>query len=144
MGPIVLALHLLGLGFWMFRVFHCFSIINRPSSFIVTQFRGMQPPHIFSEISYHRPISFMSILSINIFQSFDINETNFYFYYISVFMLNLYSIVFSLKSKSVVSEKYTLYLILFSFPYRGQGIRSQGSSWLNLCKINLANLDDLP
>jgi hypothetical protein len=35
----LLALHLLGLGFWMFRVFHCFSIINRPSSLIVTQFR---------------------------------------------------------------------------------------------------------
>ena len=29
-GPIVLALHILGLGFWMFRVFHCFLIINRP------------------------------------------------------------------------------------------------------------------
>ena len=40
-GPIVLALHLLGLGFWMFSVFHCFSIINRPSSLIVTQVRGM-------------------------------------------------------------------------------------------------------
>jgi hypothetical protein len=26
-GPIVLAFHLLGLGLWMFRVFHCFSII---------------------------------------------------------------------------------------------------------------------
>jgi hypothetical protein len=39
-GPIVLAFHLLGLGLWMFRVFHCFSIINRPSSLIVTQFRG--------------------------------------------------------------------------------------------------------
>ena len=35
-GPIVLALHLLGLGFWMFRVLHCFSIINRPSSLILT------------------------------------------------------------------------------------------------------------
>jgi hypothetical protein len=39
-GPIVLVFHLLGLGLWMFRVFHCFSIINRPSSLIVTQFRG--------------------------------------------------------------------------------------------------------
>jgi len=40
-GPTVLALHLLGLGFWMFRVFHCFSIINRPLSLIVTQAKGM-------------------------------------------------------------------------------------------------------
>ena len=24
MGPIVLALHLLGLGFWLFRISHCF------------------------------------------------------------------------------------------------------------------------
>jgi len=31
-----LAFHLLGLGFWMFRVFHCFSTINMPSSLIVT------------------------------------------------------------------------------------------------------------
>jgi len=36
-----LAFHLLGLGFGMLRVFHCFSIINRPSSLIVRQFRGM-------------------------------------------------------------------------------------------------------
>jgi len=40
-----LAFHLLGLGFGMLRVFHCFSTINRPSSLIVTQsleqFRGM-------------------------------------------------------------------------------------------------------
>ena len=35
-GPIVLVLHLLWLGFWTFRVLHCFSIINRPSSLIVT------------------------------------------------------------------------------------------------------------
>ena len=27
--------------FWTFRVLHCFSIINRPSSLIVTQFRGL-------------------------------------------------------------------------------------------------------
>jgi hypothetical protein len=32
----ILEFHLLGLGFWMFRVFHCFSIIYRPSSLIVT------------------------------------------------------------------------------------------------------------
>ena len=37
----LLVFHLLGLGFWMFRVFHCFSIIKRPLSLIVTQFRGM-------------------------------------------------------------------------------------------------------
>jgi len=36
MGPIVLVLHVLGLGFWMSRVFHCFSIINVSSSLIVT------------------------------------------------------------------------------------------------------------
>ena len=36
-----LALHLLGLCFWMFRVFHCFSIINKPCILLVTQFRGM-------------------------------------------------------------------------------------------------------
>ena len=29
-GPIVLALHFLGLGFWLFRVFHSLSTINRP------------------------------------------------------------------------------------------------------------------
>ena len=40
-GAHSLAFHLLGLGFWTFRVFHCFSIINRPSSLIVTQFRGI-------------------------------------------------------------------------------------------------------
>ena len=33
--PIVLVLHLLGLGFWTFQFFHCFSIINRPLSLIV-------------------------------------------------------------------------------------------------------------
>jgi len=36
-----LVFHLLGLGFWMFMVFHCFSTINRPLSLIVTQFRDM-------------------------------------------------------------------------------------------------------
>ena len=40
-GAHSLAFHLLGLGFGMLRVFHCFSTINRPSSLIVTQFRGM-------------------------------------------------------------------------------------------------------
>ena len=36
-----LAFHLLGLGFWMFRVYHCFSTINSSSSLIVIEFRGM-------------------------------------------------------------------------------------------------------
>jgi hypothetical protein len=36
-GAHILAFHLLGLDFWMFRVFHCFSIIYRPLSLIVTQ-----------------------------------------------------------------------------------------------------------
>jgi len=36
-----LALHLLGLGFWMFNFFHCFVIINRPLSLIVKWFKGM-------------------------------------------------------------------------------------------------------
>ena len=36
-----LAFHLLGLDFGMLRVFHFFSTINRPSSLIVTHFRGM-------------------------------------------------------------------------------------------------------
>jgi hypothetical protein len=34
-GAHILAFHLLGLGFWMFRVFHCFFVIYRPSSLIV-------------------------------------------------------------------------------------------------------------
>ena len=87
MGPIVLVLHLLWLGFWMFRVFHCFSIINRPSSLIVTQLKGLQPPHLFSEISYQRPSQFISILSIRKFQFFDINEMKCYFHCIFVFMV---------------------------------------------------------
>lgn len=35
----ILLMHLLALGFCMFRVFNCFSIIKMPSSLIVTQFR---------------------------------------------------------------------------------------------------------
>ena len=35
-GAHSLALHLLRLGFWMFRFFHCFSTINRPLNLIVT------------------------------------------------------------------------------------------------------------
>ena len=64
-GPIVLVLHLLGLGFWMFRVFYCFLTINRASSLVVTQFRGRYPPHLFSEISYQRPSYFISILYVS-------------------------------------------------------------------------------
>ena len=85
--PIVLALHLLGFGFWMFRVIHCFSIINRPSSLIVTQFRGLQPPHLFSEIATSALASFVSILFVSKFQFFDINEMKCYFHCISVFMV---------------------------------------------------------
>ena len=40
-GAHSLASHLLGLGFWMFMVFHYFPIINRPSNLIVIEFRGM-------------------------------------------------------------------------------------------------------
>ena len=82
-----LAFHLLGLGFWMFRVFHCFSTINRPSSLIVTQFRGMQPPHLFLEISYHRPSWFISIAICKHISVFDINEMKYYFQCIFVFMV---------------------------------------------------------
>ena len=85
-GPIVLVLHLLGLWFWMFRVFHCLQIINRPSSLIVTQFRGLQPPHLFSEIATSALPSFISILSVSKFQFFDINEMKCYFRCISIFM----------------------------------------------------------
>jgi hypothetical protein len=44
----ILAFHLLGLGFWMFRVFHCLSIIYRPSSLIVTQISEACSRHISS------------------------------------------------------------------------------------------------
>jgi len=40
-GAHSLAFHLIGLGFGMLRVFHCFSTINRPLSLIVREFRGM-------------------------------------------------------------------------------------------------------
>ena len=85
--PIVLALHLLGLGFWTFRVLHCFSKINRPLSLIVTQFRGLYLPHIFSNIRYQHPSYFISIMSLSIFMLFDINEMKHYFYCISMFMV---------------------------------------------------------
>jgi hypothetical protein len=48
-GAHILAFHLLGLGFWMFRVFHCFSIIYRPSSLIVTQSSEASSHHISSQ-----------------------------------------------------------------------------------------------
>ena len=86
-GPIFLVIHLLGLFFWMFRVLHCFSIINMPSSLIVTQFRGLQLPHLFSEIATSALASFISILFVSKFQFFDINEMKCYFRYISVFMV---------------------------------------------------------
>ena len=85
-GAHSLALHLLGLGFWMFRVFHCFSIINRSSSLIVTRFRGMHLPHLFLQISYHCSSQFISILYVSIFQFFDINDMMFYFFFKSMFM----------------------------------------------------------
>ena len=72
--PIFLTLHLLLLGFWVFRVFHCFLIINRPSSFIVTQFRGLYSPHIFSEIRYHFTSQFIFHFVCKHFSVFDINE----------------------------------------------------------------------
>ena len=84
--PIFLVLHLLMLGFWMFRVLHCFSKIIRPLSLIVKYFKGTQPPHLFSEINCHRPSQFISILFVNIFQLFDINEMKHYFRCISMFM----------------------------------------------------------
>ena len=46
--PIVLVLHLLGLGFWMFMVFHCFPIIYKPSSFILKQILEVFSHHISS------------------------------------------------------------------------------------------------
>ena len=86
-GTIVLVLHLLGLDFLMFKVFHCFSIINMPLSVIVTHFRGLQLPHNFSEISQQHPSQFISILSISIFQFFDINEIKCYLYCTLLFMV---------------------------------------------------------
>ena len=86
-GPMVLALHLLGLDFWMFRVFHYFSIVNRPSILILTQFRSLQLPHLFSKICYQHPSYFISIMSVSIFLLFDINEMKHYFCCISIFMV---------------------------------------------------------
>ena len=70
--------------FWCFisqgQVFGCLQfsisleIINIPLSHIVTQSKGMQLPHFFLEISFHRPSQFISILYVRIFQFFEINE----------------------------------------------------------------------
>ena len=86
-GAHSLALHLLGLGFLMFRFFHCFSIINRPFNLIVTRFRGMQLPHLFSEISYHRPSQFYFHYVCKHILVFEINDMKCYFYCIFVFMV---------------------------------------------------------
>ena len=64
----LLVLHLLGLGFWLFKVFSYCSIIKRPLSLIVTQLRGMQRPHLFLEISYHHPSYLISIMFVSILQ----------------------------------------------------------------------------
>jgi len=71
----------------MFMVFHCLSKINRPSKLIVTQFRGMYLPHIFSEISYHLPSYFIYISICKHISVFYSNEMKYYFYFISVFMV---------------------------------------------------------
>ena len=85
-GVHIMAFHLLGLGFWMFRVLHYFLIISRPSSLILTQFIGLQPPHLFSEIRYQCPSYFIYIFSVSIFQLCDINEIKSYFCCIFLFM----------------------------------------------------------
>lgn len=82
-----LALHRLGLGLWMFRVFHFFSTINSPSSLIVRQFRGMQPPHLSSEISYHCPSQFIFIYVCKHISVVYISEMKSYFCCIFVFMV---------------------------------------------------------
>lgn len=86
-GAHSLAFHLIVLDFWIFRVFHYFSTINRPSSLIVTQFRGMQPPHLFLEISYHCPSQFISISVCKHISVFYSNEMKYYFYCISICMV---------------------------------------------------------
>jgi hypothetical protein len=48
-GAHIQVFHLLGLGFWMFRVFHCFSVIYRPSSLIVTGSSEASSCHISSQ-----------------------------------------------------------------------------------------------
>ena len=84
------AFHLLGLGFGMGRVLHCFSTINRPLSLIVTQFKIVQrhvAAHLFSEISYHHPSWFISISGCKHISVFSINEMKYYFRCISLFMV---------------------------------------------------------
>ena len=99
-GAHCLVFHLLGLGFWMFRVFHCFSTINRPLSLIVTQFRGMQPPHLFSKINYHRlSQSYFHSVCKNI-SVFGINEMNLYIY---GYICNMFhSFLRDYKSKGII------------------------------------------
>ena len=80
-------LHLLGLGVWLFRVCSYCSIIKRPLSLIVMQFRGMQPPHLFSEISYHSPSWFTSIFCCKHISVFSINEMKHYFCCIFLYMV---------------------------------------------------------
>ena len=64
-GPIVLVLHLPGLCFWMFGVFHCFSIINMPSSLIVTQFSGLgADTSLLRDKRYQSPSSLVPIISV--------------------------------------------------------------------------------
>ena len=80
---------LMGPIFWRFisqgQVFGCLGFrlfLNNIQSLdphFNTVFRGLQLPHLFSEISYQRPNQFISILSVSIFQSFVINEMKSYF-----------------------------------------------------------------
>ena len=52
----------------------------------VTKFRGLQPPHIFLEISLPVPYMFIYVMYVSIFQSFDFNKRKHYFRCISMFM----------------------------------------------------------
>ena len=63
--PTVLVLHLLGLGFWTFWILHCFSTINRPTSLIVTQFRGLgADTSLLRDKHYQCPSSSISIMYV--------------------------------------------------------------------------------
>ena len=115
-GAYSLVFHLLGLGFWMFRVFHCFSTINRPSSLIVMEFKGMQLPHLFSEISYHRPSQFISISVCKHISVFYSNEMKYYFYCISICMVIFVIFVFMFKFESMVLEQSAFSLFFFAVP----------------------------
>ena len=85
-GPIVLVFHLLGLGFWMFRVFPCFSIIKRPASLIVTQFRRHVATTSLLRDKLPSPELVYFHFAFNNFQYFVINELNWRFHCISVFL----------------------------------------------------------